>query len=137
MVSMAGLTQLPPRFLIPLVTKLIQFAHVLLAWLIPPPLQAVQLAFEGRALSEVMRTACALNIAEALADRPKTAKDLSLVIGAQPPPSAHTESDSAIFCEPAVRPAARSHRRQPTDHDLQGPAFAPAQVQTPTGCFAC
>ena len=84
MSTMNKLTQLPPRFLIPLVTKLIQFAHVLLTWLIPPPIRAAQRAFEGRAVSEVMRTACALNISEALADGPKTAKDLSLVIGALP-----------------------------------------------------
>lgn len=84
MVSMNRLTQLPPRFLIPLVTKLIQFAHALLAWIIPPPFRAVQLAFEARAVSEVMRTVCALNIAETLADGPKNAKDLSLVIGALP-----------------------------------------------------
>ena len=82
MVNLNGLTRLPPRFLIPLVTKLIQFAYALLAWLIPPPLRAVQLAFEGRALSEVMRTACALDIAEALASGPQTAKQLSMTIGA-------------------------------------------------------
>lgn len=58
---------------------------------VPPPLRIIDLAFTGHAQAEVIRTLCALGVAEALAGGPKTAEELAKELGKGSGSSAHLQ----------------------------------------------
>ena len=72
---------LPPEWIVWLGERTLRAVYAFLDAAIPPPLRVFDQAFTGCAQAEVIRTLCALGVAEALASGPKTAEALAKELG--------------------------------------------------------
>ena len=61
--------------------QLLRAIYAFLDAVIPPPMRVFDLAFTGFAQAEVIRTLCALGVAEALNGGPRTAEELATELG--------------------------------------------------------
>ena len=74
-------SRLPPKWFARLGEQCLRAINAFLDAVIPPPMRVFDLAFTGYAQAEVIRTLCALGVAEALAGGPKTAEELASELG--------------------------------------------------------